>query len=194
MENVLDCGNDFVTPVVDTSEYKYIYDAREIKRYGFVNTTPLLDLESYFAPHSTKQDYAFNGSLPRADFSVVLKINNWDKYLTKLGYWDHQLIYFLRYGFPLDVVTGIVPSTKVNNHPTAHNFPQHVKKYLSKEVALGAIIGPFKQPPISGLHCSPLLTREKANSVNRRVIVDMSWPHGASINDSVYKNICTKYI
>ena len=39
--------------------------------------------------------------------------------------------------------------------------------------------------PLDGLHCSPMLTRPKAGSTNRRVIVDLSWPHGESINDRV---------
>ena len=32
------------------------------------------------------------------------------------------------------------------------------------------------------------MTREKQGSDNRRTIVDLSWPHGCSINDGVHKN------
>ena len=46
-------------------------------------------------------------------------------------------------------------------------------------------MGPFKKSPVDGLHCSPMLTRPKAGSTNRRVIVDLSWPHGSSVNDSI---------
>ena len=65
------------------------------------------------------------------------------------------------------------------------NFLTHVEKYLSTEIRHGAIIGPFDTPPLGGLHCSPMLTREKNNSVNRRVIVDLSWPHHNSVNSHV---------
>ena len=37
-------------------------------------------------------------------------------------------------------------------------------------------------------HISPFLTRHKSNSDNRRVIVDLSWPGGQSLNDGVKKD------
>ena len=43
-------------------------------------------------------------------------------------------------------------------------------------------MGPFRTTPIPALHCSPLLTRPKAGSTNRRVIMDLSWPHGNPVN------------
>ena len=51
------------------------------------------------------------------------------------------------------------------------------------------IMGPFKIPPISSLHCSPMLTCPKAGSTNRKVIVDLSWPHGRSVNDMVCNDV-----
>ena len=47
--------------------------------------------------------------------------------------------------------------------------------------------GPFQDKPIP-MHISPLMTREKQGSDNRRTIVDLSWPHGYSVNDGVTKN------
>ena len=52
-------------------------------------------------------------------------------------------------------------------------------------MAIKAILGPFKSPPISNLHCSPMLTRLKAGSADRGVIVDFIWPDGESIIDKV---------
>ena len=37
-------------------------------------------------------------------------------------------------------------------------------------------------------HISPFLTREKPNLDNRRVIVDLSWPLGCSVNGGIDKN------
>ena len=70
------------------------------------------------------------------------------------------------------------------NHATAEKFPQHIEHYLKTEIEHGAMLGPFKNPPID-LHTSPFLTREKSDSENRRVIVDLSWPLGNSVNDMV---------
>ena len=38
------------------------------------------------------------------------------------------------------------------------------------------------------MHISPLITREKLGSDNQRTIVDLSWPHGSSVNHGVAKN------
>ena len=70
------------------------------------------------------------------------------------------------------------------NHPSAEKFPDHVEHYLKEEISHKAIIGPFDKPPIP-LHTSPFMTREKSDSTNRRVIVDLSWPKGQRVNDFV---------
>ena len=64
-------------------------------------------------------------------------------------------------------------------------FKDHVDHYIKTEKEHGAILGPFKDPPFP-LHTSPFLTREKSNSTNRRVIVDLSWPLGKAVHDAVH--------
>ena len=39
-----------------------------------------------------------------------------------------------------------------------------------------------KIAPINNLHVSPFMTWDKSSSVNRRVIIDLSWPLGHSVN------------
>ena len=70
------------------------------------------------------------------------------------------------------------------NHPSAEKFPDHVEHYLKEEMGHEAIIGPFENPPIP-LHTSPFMTRQKSDSTNRRIIVDLSWPKGQGVNDFV---------
>ena len=48
--------------------------------------------------------------------------------------------------------------------------------------------GPFLVDPIPHCHKSPLMTREKPHSDHRRVIVDLSWPKGFSVNSGVDKD------
>ena len=48
-----------------------------------------------------------------------------------------------------------------------------------------AILGPFHTPPISDLHVSPFMTREKPGAPHRRVIIDLSFPAGESVNAGV---------
>ena len=59
-----------------------------------------------------------------------------------------------------------------------------VRAYLNEELADKAILGPFKDPP-AGIHTSPFMTRDKPGAKNRRVIVDLSWPSGTSVNAGV---------
>ena len=59
--------------------------------------------------------------------------------------------------------------------------PQAVLQYISKEIALGAMLGPFHETPSPYFHCSPLLTRPKDGN-KCRVILDLSYP-----NDKVEK-------
>ena len=49
---------------------------------------------------------------------------------------------------------------------------------------MGAIIGPVDQVDSDLYHCSPLLSRPKDNH-KRRIILNLSHPHGNSVNDSV---------
>ena len=43
--------------------------------------------------------------------------------------------------------------------------------------------GPYDHPPYgSSSHVSPFMSRPKPDSNNRRVIIDLSWPKGASVN------------
>ena len=114
-----------------------------------------------------------------------LNIPLWEKLLH--GNRDHQLIYFLKYGFPLDVplIPKIDPNTVISNHSTAIQHLACIAKYFEVEILNKAIVGPCQKPPFDGLHCSPMLTRPIAGSSNRRVIVDLSWPHGQSVNNRV---------
>ena len=107
--------------------------------------------------------------------------------LTELSedYWDYQLPLFLRFGFPLDF-----PKNKENdlqttdeNHASAVRYGSHIDTYLATERKLKAITGPYKDPPYGDMtQISPFMTRNKNDSANRRVIIDLSWPAQASIN------------
>ena len=88
-----------------------------------------------------------------------LNVAKWQTYLE--GYWDNQLLFLLRYGFPLDFDHSVSLKSQHNNHSSATDFPQHVEKYLQEEAKFGAIHGPFSAPPLDDLHVSPCMTHEK---------------------------------
>ena len=112
-----------------------------------------------------------------------LKPDIWQKYLN--NYWDSQLVLLLRYGFPLDFDYASPLKSVHQNHSSATDHTEDVKAYLTEEKDFGAMLGPFQEPPIGNLHISPFLTRDKPGGAHRRVIVDLSFPHGYSVNAGV---------
>ena len=76
--------------------------------------------------------------------------------------------------------------TFVKTHRGALSFPSAVQDYLSSEISLGRVAGSFNAPPFpDGFVVSPLNTVAKRDSQERRVIVDLSWPCGSSVNDGI---------
>ena len=109
----------------------------------------------------------------------------WEKLLDE--YWDRQLLKCLKFGFPLGFNRMCSLKHDKINHKSASEFPEHVDKYIAEEKAFDAIIGPFESAPIKNLHYSPFMTRHKPNSDSRRVILDLSWPKGESVNAGMEK-------
>ena len=107
-------------------------------------------------------------------------------------YSDKVVCEYLQFGFPLDFDTRKKLSDKERrNHKGAREFPNFIDKYLERETSAHRIMGPFKSNPLSApLIVSPMNSVPKASSTDeRRVIVDLSWPHGASVNDGISKDV-----
>ena len=94
----------------------------------------------------------------------------------------------LQFGFPLDFNRRCPLQHEISNHSSANEFPADVDAYIKEECKFGAILGPFDANPIADAHNSPFMTRNKPNSDNCRVIIDLSWPLGASVNSGIDKN------
>ena len=56
---------------------------------------------------------------------------------------------------------------------------------MQAETEKGRIKGPFARPPLRGFVVLPLNTVPKSDSTDRRVIVDLSWPRGRSVNTGI---------
>ena len=138
-------------------------------------TADLLDIHNHI-----KSTGNFNVMDAQISVPSQLSVDRWDSYLK--DYWDDQLKFLIRYGFSIDFNNEILLSSEENNHSSATEFPDHVGKYFHDEGRFGAILGPFSTPPIKDLHISPCMMREKPDSDARRVIVDLSFPAGHSIN------------
>jgi hypothetical protein len=106
------------------------------------------------------------------------------------GFHDQQIFDLIQYGFPLDLEShSFIPNLAVTNHGSATQFPVVVQAYLDTKIKLDSIFGPFSDPPLVGLHCSPLMTAPK-DGTGHRIIVDLSFPspQNQAVNISVSKS------
>ena len=105
------------------------------------------------------------------------------------NYHDAEVIQWLKYGFSVshDDIGDPLPAS--TNHLGATMFPNSINEYLTTELAHQAMMGPFTIPPfMERIGISPLSTRPKKDSSNRRVILDLSFPWGRSVNDGIHKD------
>jgi hypothetical protein len=105
-------------------------------------------------------------------------------------YSDRLVCDLLEFGFPLgfDGVDLELSQKSPKNHSGARNFPVAMGKYLEKEASYAAVIGPFNVSPFcTPITLSPLNTVPKGVD-ERRVILDLSFPHGRAVNDGIQKD------
>ena len=113
-----------------------------------------------------------------------LKIPRWRETVHIHG--DAQLPDLLEFGFPSGHVSRSVPAFELKNHSSAVRNPTQVKAYLDKETSLGAMAGPFVSKPfVPWFRSNPLFTRPKRDSASLRVILDLSFPQGESVNSGI---------
>ena len=167
-----------------------LWDRQNAFKFGFIPMGKL-DLPSTSRPSNVQAgpltlhtmiknsgQYNFKGC--QINVKSQLNPDVWDKLLA--GYWDVQLPLLVRFGFPLDFDRNSSLESHPENHTSAKNIHDHVQVYLREEISYKAMLGPFDKPPLDNLHTSPFMAKEKANSTNRRVIIDLDFPQGRSVN------------
>lgn len=123
----------------------------------------------------------------RIPLTTSLNISSWYALSTAHPY-DDWLIEMMVYGFPLQYIGDIPRTNCTANHSSACRFPDHVNKFIRKELSEGAMIGPFDSNPFHDWsHVNPLMTRPKSNG-SQRIIVDLAYPEGVGVNSAVVKN------
>ena len=140
-----------------------------------------VELGQIYAAVASVGGHNFNSA--RVPVPSGLCVDAWRRHLR--GYTDTNLPDFLEFGWPVYCQpTAMLQATFVN-HPSARNFKEDIDHYIATERGFGALGGPFDSPPFTYTQLSPLMTRPKKDSVHRRVIMDLSWPPGESINDAI---------
>ena len=105
-------------------------------------------------------------------------------------YEDREVVEWLKYGWPTGRLPTLQPPTlNKKNHKGATDYPEQMKKYISKEAKYKAIMGPYKKIPFKqNIGISRLSSRPKKDSLDRRIILDLSFPPGNSVNDGIPKD------
>ena len=105
-------------------------------------------------------------------------------------YPDKEVVDWIRFGWPagrLPTLPSPEPSSR--NHKGATEYPEALQEYINKETRYGAVMGPYNSIPFdSKIGISPLSTRPKRDSTERRVILDLSFPIGKAVNDGIPKD------
>ena len=91
----------------------------------------------------------------------------------------------LRNGFDIGF-TGTFTPTFPKNLKSADQNKTAISTAINKEVSRGHTAGPFPTPPFPLTHCSPIGAAPKKDGTVR-LIMDLSQPHGESINDDISK-------
>ena len=115
-----------------------------------------------------------------------LNLPAWQAGLT--DYHDPDVALFLAYGWPINYCSSSNPTPSNTNHSSAVNFAETIDSFIETELSHEATAGPFQHDPIPlTLQTSPLQTVDK-DQTKRRVVLDLSFPHGHSVNDGIPKD------
>ena len=126
-------------------------------------------------------------SCPEPDTPHLSQVNPEELDRLLLGYPEPDrsfLVHGFKQGFKLQH-EGPRVSCMAKNHGSALKNPNVVSELLSREIELGRIAGPFNQPPAGQFIISPLGLVPKKEMGAYRLIHDLSFPHGSSVNDGI---------
>ena len=116
-----------------------------------------------------------------------IKCDAWDTALK--DYHDKEICQFMHYGWPVSFTASQPLISTPVNHTYATRHPDAIKKFLKKELEMKAILGPYHKDPFTPwTKVSPLMTHDKLSGVGKRVIIDLSFPPGQSVNDGIQRH------
>ena len=103
---------------------------------------------------------------------IGLKPDRWRFHLS--GYEQPEIVQFIEFGFPLGLSSLPDLESCSRNHGSAYQFLRHVDTFMSEELVLGGLTGPFPSAPWWNTVVSPLMTAVKKPD-GRRVVYDATY-------------------
>lgn len=160
-------GNVLTTPALSNMPARYVEDP--IPKRSALNPSTILPVHSSLNPLPT----------PLKAHVLEFELKGYDR--------NHAnyLVSGFRYGFKLRFTGTIEQHSAVKNHKSALENKHEVYTKLAKESLKNRIAGPFLNPPLQDLFCSPLGLVPKNIPGKFRLITDLSFPKGNSINSHI---------
>ena len=81
--------------------------------------------------------------------------------------------------------------SSTRNHPSACENEGQVRGYIAAEREAGSLVGPLCQSDLTGIHTSPIGLVPKSEPNQWRMIVDLSFPFGRSVNDGISSTLAS---
>lgn len=120
----------------------------------------------------------------RVTLDSGLNVDLWEKELT--DYHNKEICHFLRFRWPVRFEADSPLVSVSENHQAGQLHLPHIRKFIGSELSHGAIVGLFSNPPFHPwTRGSPILTRPKKDSSNRRIIIDLSFPKGEAVDQGI---------
>lgn len=94
-------------------------------------------------------------------------------------------------GFRIGYARATPLQSATRNHPSSHERPSQVSLQLQDELHAGRLSNHFPALKLAQIQVSPIGLVPKANSEKWRLIVDLSFPRGRSINDGISPALCS---
>ena len=128
-------------------------------------------------------------------FTTPLKVAAWSTYL--LSHPDHRFTNYIlngfTHGFHIGADRKAVPfRASGRNLQSVRESPQLVEQHIQEEVWSFRLLGPIPPFLATTCHTSPIGLIPKPNQPGQwRLIVDLSAPAGASVNDAIHPDLCS---
>ena len=157
---------------IQDGHYIYTRDFQELQEGGSSNQSYPVEFEGIFSPISE-----------RVDTWAVLLQSHPDKEMLRL------ILRGLHEGFRIGFSGGSRRQSSGHNMASCLEHPAIVQEYIDKELSLGRLRGPFPRNVAPDVHVSPFGLIPKKATGKWRLIVNLSAPYGASINDGIPKEL-----
>lgn len=104
--------------------------------------------------------------------------------------WIHELLMDIEHGVNIGFDQNDRTHYICDNHLSAKSNRESVAKELERELDLNRKVGPFLVPPFPAFVGSPMgaIRKKHSDPPKWRIIQDLSWPAGQSVNDGISKD------